>query len=86
MHPFEEKVLSRLLTGEVFTFVVNFTDEYKDIGVQATLNDDGDIQSVNWWCGTVNQAVAVSPPLPNEKWPLQIMTTIAADLELLEEE
>ncbi len=84
MHAFEEQVLSKLLTGEAFTFVVNTTG--KKVGVQATLNDDGDIQSVNWWCGTVTQAVAVSPPLPNEKWPLQIMTTIAAELKLLEEE
>lgn len=84
MHPFEKKVHDKLVSGDSFTLTVNATG--KKVGVQATLNDDGDIQSVNWWCGTVNQAVAVSPPLPNEKWPLQIMTTIAADLELLEEE
>ena len=84
MHPFEEQVLNKLLTGEVFTFVENATG--KDIGVQATLNDDGDIQSVNWWCGTVNQAVAVSPPLPNEKWPNHIMSIIQTELKLFEEE
>ena len=84
MHHFEEQVLSKLLTGEAFTFVVNATG--KDIGVQATLSDDGDIRSVNWWCGTVTQAVAFSPPLPNEKWPNHIMSIIQAELKLLAEE
>ncbi len=52
MHPFEQGIFDRLMTGEPWTFDVRGTD--KVIHVEAHLDDDGEnIQSVSWYSSGV---------------------------------
>ena len=48
MHPFEQGIFDRLMTGEPWTFDVGGTD--KVIHIEAHLDDGGEnIQSVSWY-------------------------------------
>ena len=80
MHPFEQGIFDRLMTGEPWTFDVRGTD--KVIHIEAHLDDDGEnIQSVEWGVGTMTQAIAFSDTPKNEDWPHHLMLAINEEVE-----
>ena len=80
MHPFEQGIFVRLMTGEPWSFDVRGTD--KVIHIEAHLDDDGEnIQSVEWGVGTMTQATAFAHKVKNEDWPHYLMLAINEEVE-----
>ena len=78
-HAFKQGLIDRLVSGEIFTIVARQTKQ--EIGIQAAVNDDGQITSVQWWTDKgATHALVHSPQLTNSQWPSHLLSAIVEEI------